>query len=96
MFSLVLILCYCVSYNACFGYNSLIDQEQRIDDICDFKFEIAQGANVTVVLEDARFTTIVFELKLDPRCSFKDGEEVQLSLKTVGYTATKDVDFKCI
>lgn len=61
---------------------------------CDFKFEIAEGANVTVVLENAGSTSIVFELMFnDPRCSFK--EEVELMVKTVGYTAKNGVDFKC-
>ena len=61
---------------------------------CDFKFEIAQGANVSVVLENAGSTSIVFELMFtDPRCSFKD--EVQLMVKTVGYTAKQNIDFKC-
>ena len=88
-----IIILSCV-WQACFGYNLLTDQRfNELSYNCDFKFEIAHGANVTVVWEDARSTSIVFELILDPRCSFKEG--VQLMIRTTEHTATKNVDFKC-
>jgi len=56
--------------------------------------EVANGQNVSVVLEDSKFLVIVFELKSNyPECIFLD--DIIIYAKTVGYTATPGVDFEC-